>query len=690
MSKTKPTSKDPGMGAPTEDIRARVENLRDEIRRHDELYYAKQQPVISDREYDLLVRELKDLEAQYPELMSADSPTHVIASDRAEGFDVIEHAIPMLSIDNTYSADEAREFDKRVKRALGRDIPVEYALELKIDGIAIAIMYEDGEMRYAATRGDGMRGDDVTRNVQTIKSLPRKLRGAPAGKLEVRGEVYMRREDFEALNREREARGEQLYANPRNLTGGTLKLLDPALVAQRPLRVFTYAVGLADAPLPPTHIQLLDELKKFGLPVNEHHWLCRDIEETLDRVAEWETRRRELPYETDGMVIKVNRLDLRAELGATSKSPRWLVAFKFSAEQAETVLENIEVQVGRTGTITPVAHLKPVFLAGSTIKRATLHNADEIERKDIRIGDRVIIQKAGEVIPQVVRTLEHLRTGNERKFHFPENCPACGTPIVRIEGEVAHRCVNASCPAQLKERLRHFAGRGAMDIEGLGDKLVDQLVDSGQARDIADLYDLSLDQVAGLERMAEKSARNLLGEIEKSKDRSMAPLIHGLGIRFVGSTGARLLAANFETLDDIAAATRERLASIEGIGEVMADAIFDFFHNPANLELIGRLKAAGVNTTRKPEEAPTKVEGSAFAGLTCVVTGTIESMDRKAAEDLIARLGGKPAGSVSKKTGLVIAGPGAGSKLTKAQELNIPVIDEAEFLKRLRDAGVDV
>jgi DNA ligase (NAD+) len=677
----------------------RMAALREEIERHDRLYYEKAKPEISDREYDLLIDELEELEARYPELATGESPTRRVGSDRAEGFEQIDHPVPMLSIGNSYSPEEVVEFDERIRRQLkgevGPETPIEYAVETKIDGVAITVMYEDGELSYAATRGNGRRGDVITANAKRIKAVPQRIGGkrapSPRGRFEARGEVFLRIKDFEKLNAERRERGEELYANPRNLTAGTLKLLDSSLVARRPLDVFFYSTGVSEGRLPPTHMELVKMLGELGFPTNPHIWLFRNAKEILGKIEEWEGERKKLPYETDGLVIKVNDLALREKLGATSKSPRWVVAYKFSAEQAETVLEEIGLQVGRTGVVTPVAHLKPVFLAGSRISRATLHNADELERKDIRVGDRVIIEKGGDVIPKVVRPLVHLRTGKERKFVFPAVCPVCGDALKREEGEVAYRCVNISCPAQVKERIRHYAGRNAMDIEGLGEKLVDQLVDAGLVSDIADLYELTVERVAELPRMAEKSARNLIEQIEASKDRSLGALIFGLGIRFVGQTAGRTLARAFETLEELAAADRERLEAVEDVGEVMAGSVVEFFSDASNRKLIGRLREAGVNFRRHAEERPAEVSAdSPFAGLTCVLTGKLEAMDREEGERKIEALGGKAAGSVSKQTDLVIAGPGAGSKLKKAKELGIEVIDEAEFLRRLKAAGAGV
>lgn len=680
-----------------EKTRTRVDALRSDIERHNRLYYQEAQPEITDREYDLLLRELEELEERYPDLRTEESPSRKVGEERAEGFEEIEHTVPMLSIGNSYSPDEVIEFDARLRRQLKGDLPeeepLEYAVETKIDGVAITVMYQDGELKYAATRGNGRKGDVITANARKIANLPARLGGpkqkAPKGRVEIRGEVFLKTEDFEKLNREREERGEETYANPRNLTAGTLKLLDASMVARRPLDLLFYSVGVCDEGLPPTQMELIEWLRELGCPTNPHLWLFRDVDGILEQIRKWEGKRHELPYETDGLVIKVNRIDLREKLGATSKSPRWLIAYKFSAEQAETVLEDIVLQVGRQGSVTPVAHLKPVFLAGSRISRASLYNADELERKDIRVGDRVVIEKGGDIIPKVVRPLANLRTGKERKFKFPEDCPVCGEPLRREEGEVAYRCINISCPAQVKERIRHFASRNAMDIEGLGEKLVNQLVDEGLISDIADLYDLEVVRLAKLPRMAEKSAGNLIEEIAASRDRALSALIFGLGIRYVGQTAAQKLARAFEDLGELARADRERLEDVEDVGEVMAESIVEFFSEARNRELIERLRRYGVNMERKPEEAPAEVDSnSPLQGLTCVLTGKLETMERGDAEKRITALGGKPTKSVSKNTDLVIAGPGAGSKLEKARSLGIRVVDEQEFLALLRDAGM--
>ncbi len=700
-------------GGPDE-VRARIQTLRAEIEHHNELYYQRAAPEIEDREYDLLASELIELEAAYPEFAVADSPVRTVGSDRAEGFATIEHPVRMLSIDNSYSADEVREFDKRIRRALGMveqaataesgvdeaevtaeaGAEIEFAVETKIDGVALTLMYEDGDIRYAATRGDGSRGDDVTANALTIRAVPKRIGSAqtpaPAGRFEVRGEVFMRRADFDALNAERRRTSEPEFANPRNLTAGTLKSLDALLVAGRTLDYFVYATGLVESDLPETHLETLDYLTALGFQINPHHWLCPTVESIIDLIGRWESERNELPYDTDGLVIKVNRRELHERLGSTSKYPRWMLAYKFSAEQAETVLEEILLQVGRTGAITPVAQLKPVFLAGTKVGRATLHNADELERKDIRVGDRVVIEKGGDIIPKVVRSLPHLRTGAERVFEFPNVCPVCGSSISRPEGEVALRCVNTSCPAQVKERIKHFASRGAMDIEGLGVKLVGQLVDEGLVSTYADLYSLSLEALCALERMKEKSATNLLGQLEASKSRRLGTLIFALGIRHVGASSGRLLASNYGSLEALAVASAEELAELEGVGEILAAAIVNFFADEKDREIIRQLGAAGVNMRRLPEEAiaeATSEKGLAFSGMTCVLTGKLESIDRAEASKRIESLGGKSSSSVSKKTDLLIAGPGAGSKLTKARQLGIEIIDEAEFLRRLGSGG---
>jgi DNA ligase (NAD+) len=678
-------------GAPVamtlEEAARRVEFLRREIERHNRLYYVEARPEISDREYDLLVAELAELERRFPELRTPESPTERVGGEVQAGFEQVVHQVPMLSISNAYSPEELREFDARVKRFLGMSGDLEYVVELKIDGVAVTLMYEDGRLRYGATRGDGQRGEIITANLLTVRDVPRELprsKSAAFRVLEVRGEVYLEKADFERINRELVASGEEPFANPRNLTAGTLKLLDPTLAAKRPLRMFHYAVGLTDAKLPPTHFELLEWLAELGFRVNPHRYLCRSIDEVIERAIEWEPKRDELPYGTDGLVIKVNRRELWERLGTTAKSPRYMIAYKFSAEQAATRLLDIQCQVGRTGVITPVAILEPVFLAGSTISRATLHNADEIARLDVRIGDQVVIEKAGDIIPKVVRVLTSMRTGRERTFEFPSNCPECGSPLVRSVYEVAIRCVNASCPGQLRERILHYASRNAMDIEGLGDVLVAQLVEKEMVHDLADLYHLKLEDLASLERMGRKSAQNLLDEIEASKQRPLHNFLFGLGIRHIGASAARQLAENFEDLDALMRATQAEICAIEGFGEIMAESVVQFFASPENRRLIARLREAGVqapNTLRRAEQVP--VAEGPFAGKTVVLTGTLSAMTREEARREIERRGGKVTDSVSAKTDMLVVGANPGSKLDKARKLGVRIVEEAEFMQLL-------
>ncbi len=671
----------------------RIDELRREIERHDDLYYQKAEPEISDREYDSLVAELRDLEARHPELARPDSPTRTIGERPTEGFATIEHAVPMLSISNTYSPEEIREFDERVRRLAGlaESSAVEYVVELKIDGVAVALRYEDGRLAYAATRGDGRRGDDITANVRATGQAPETLAAPiPGGAiLEARGEMFFHRADFERINAERARRGEELFANPRNAAAGTLKLLDASIVAMRPLSLSVHGIGAFDCEIPPTHLEMLALFERLGLPVRPERSLARGAQAVIDLAAEWETKRATLPFDVDGLVVKVNSRALQAELGFRSKSPRWAVAYKFSAEQAETTLREIVCQVGRTGAVTPVAYLEPVWLAGSCISRATLHNADEIRRKDIRIGDRVLIEKGGDIIPKVVRPLAHLRSGAETVFAMPETCPACGEALSHREGEVAWRCENGGCPAQVKERIAHFASRDAMDIEGLGDKLVAQLVESGLARSVADLYRLTAGQIAALERMAEKSAGNLIASIEASKTRPLANLILALGIRYIGASAASILAREFASIDDLAQAGIERLAAIEGIGETTAQGVRDFFDSPANRVILERLRAAGVRFRRSADEDRAIAEareraasGHPAAGKTFVLTGAL-SFPRAEAQKRIEALGGKVSSSVSGKTDYVVAGEDAGSKLDKAKKLGLAVLDESSFLALL-------
>jgi DNA ligase (NAD+) len=663
--------------------KARALELRRQIDHHNYLYYVEARPEISDREFDQLLKELQEIEAAHPELATPDSPTQRVGGQPIEGFRTVAHRERMLSIDNTYNADELREFDRRVRKLLGGE-PVRYVVEPKIDGVAMSLTYEDGLLTVGATRGDGEHGDDVTHNLKTIRELPLRLHtDKPPALFEARGEVYMTRDELVRINRERAAKGLEPFANPRNLSAGTLKLLDPRQAAERRLRFFAYGQGAVQGVKIKTHLELLDLLKGYGFPVNSHIEAFDSIDEITDYCTHWADRRAELPYETDGLVIKVNDLDQRKRLGMTSKAPRWVVAYKFAAEQALTKLLKIEVQVGKTGKLTPVAHLEPVRLAGTTVSRASLHNADEIARKDIRVGDIVVVEKAGEIIPYVVRSEPGARTGAEKVYHFPTKCPVCGSPVEREEGEAEHRCTGAACPAQLKEKLRFYAHRNAMDIEGLGSAIIDQLVDSGLVRTLPDLYRLTLDQLLELERMGKKSAQNLLDGIEASKGRGLARVLTGLAIRHVGERGAEILAEEFESIDKLVHATEERLAQVNGIGPVLAHSIHQFFHSEAGRKSIEELRGFGVKMHEEPKPGDGRAE--TLAGKTFVVTGTLQRYGREEIEALIKRLGGKATGSVSKKTDYVIAGEKAGSKLEKARQLGVPVLTEGEFEKMTQE-----
>lgn len=667
--------------------KARAEELRRHIEHHNYLYYVEAKPEISDREFDKLYDELKKLEGAHPELITPDSPTKRVGGQPIEGFATVSHREPMLSIDNTYNPGELREFDRRVHKLLEGE-PVQYVVELKIDGVAISLTYENGQFTVGATRGDGERGDDVTHNLKTVMGVPLRLRGThPPALFEARGEVYMERADLARLNRDRVEKGLEPFANPRNSTAGSLKLLDPRLCAQRRLRLFTYAQGAMEGVRPQTHTEVLDLLRKFGFPVNPNIQAFDSIHEVVTYCESWDKRRIDLPYETDGMVIKVNDLEQRRRLGATSKAPRWVVAYKFAAEQALTKLLTIEVSVGKTGTLTPVAHLEPVQLAGTTVKRASLHNADEIARKDIRVGDMVMVEKAGEIIPYVIRSESSARKGDEKVFHFPKKCPVCGSPVEREEGEAAYRCTGINCPAQLKEKLRFYAHRNAMDIEGLGEALVHQLVDAGLVRTIPDLYRLKMEPLLDLERMGKKSAQNLLDGIEASKPRGLAKVLTGLGILHVGERMAEILAEEFGNIDDLMTASAERLARIKGVGPILAESISKTFHNPDTRKIIEDLRAQGVKLNQDRKPTPAQVGGTDLTGKSFVVTGTLEHFSRDEIEGLIKQLGGKATGSVSKKTDYVVVGENAGSKLDKAQELGIKTLTEAEFEKLVGRMG---
>jgi DNA ligase (NAD+) len=663
-------------------VQQRALELRRLIDHHNYKYYVEAAPEISDREFDRLLEELKQIEAANPDLVAPDSPTQRVGGQPIEGFTTVTHRVPMLSIDNTYNPDEVREFDKRIRKQL-RGEPVQYVVELKIDGVAISLTYEDGALTTGATRGDGERGDDVTHNLRTIRSLPLRLRtGSPPALFEARGEVYMTRAELARINRERIAEGLEPFANPRNSAAGTLKMLDPRLAAGRNLSLFVYSLGAHQGVEVRTHLESLALLRNYGFPVNPHIQTCEDVGQVIDYCLGWEKKRHDLPYETDGMVIKLNDFDQRCRLGTTSKAPRWVVAYKFPAEQALTRLLRIEVQVGTLGALTPVAHLEPVKLAGTTVSRASLHNADYIATKDIRVGDMVVVEKAGEIIPYVVRAEGAARTGAETVFRFPAQCPACGAAVKPDEKGVFYYCTGGQeCLGQLKKQLRVYAQRSAMDIEGLGEKIIEQLVDTELVHTIPDLYRLTLEQLVDLERMGNKSAQNLLDGIAASKVRGLARVLAGLPILHVGVTVAELLAGEFGNIDDLMNASVERLARINGIGPVMAEGIHAWFESTAGRKIVEDLRGYCVKLTEDPKPTPARVGGPDLTGKTFVVTGTLERYSREEIERLIKDLGGKATGSVSKKTHYIVAGENAGSKLARARELGVPVLTEAEFDK---------
>jgi len=683
---------------------ARHARLVEEIRRHDHAYYVLAQPTLSDREYDRLYHELLDLEQQFPPLVTPDSPTQRVAGQPLKEFRQVQHRLPILSLDNTYSQEELKEFVQRVQRLLPNE-KLEWIVEPKVDGVAINLRYEQGVFTSGSTRGDGTTGDDITANLRTIRSIPARLHsgagvspvrgGASDGDrreacptlLEVRGEVYLTKAGFKKLNAERKAAGEEEFANPRNAAAGSLKQLDPRIVAKRPLDIVVYGLGQVEgAPhQPQQHDEMLAWLKALGFKTPDRIWHCRSADELVSAIEELDRVRHQFAYETDGAVIKLNSFAQREIAGFTSKAPRWSIAYKYAAEQAETRLKGITVQVGRTGALTPVAELEPVFLAGSTISRATLHNEDYIRQKDIRIGDTVKIEKAGEVIPAVVDVVLSRRTGKEVSFRFPAQCPECGSKVARapglVEGDegVVWRCLNPDCPAQVRGRLEHWCARGAMDIEGGGEVLVCQLVKTGLVRDVADLYSLKLADVAGLERMGEKSAQNFLEGVEASKQRDLWRLLFGLGILHVGAGVAKALGRGFATLDDVFAASVDQLTECEDIGEVIAQSVVQWHGDPRNRKLIERLRQAGLNF--KSALYQPKAKAGPLAGKTFVLTGTLPSLTREEAAAKIEAAGGKVSGSVSKKTDYVVAGAEAGSKLDKAQQLGVKIIDEAELLR---------
>jgi DNA ligase (NAD+) len=666
-------------------IEDEVESLRDEIRHHEYRYYVLDDPEISDAEFDRLMNELKKIEAAHPELVTPDSPTQRVGGKPREGFVKVPHSISMLSLDNAYNEEELRNWERRVHELSGRK-DIEYVCELKLDGMSLALRYEDGKLVRGITRGDGNTGEDVTLNVRTVRSIPllvsqEKLKkaGIPAD-FEVRGEMLMPIASFKKMNDEREKQGLSLFANPRNATAGTVRQLEPSITAQRRLDYFAYMLLAGGRNLYERHWQALDALDTVGFKVNPRRVLATNFDEVWKFIEEWEGKRETLPYEIDGVVIKVNGTALHRQLGFTGKAPRWAIAYKYAARSGITQIENIHVQVGRTGKLTPVAELTPVPIGGTTVSRATLHNMDEIERLGVKIGDWVEVERGGDVIPKVTRVLDdgkHPRGHNQ--FEMPEKCPVCGGHVVRAEGEADHRCINQKCPAKLRETILHFASRGVMNIDGMGDALVAQLTERGMVKDVADVYKLTKDKLLSLERMGDKSAQNVLNEIDRSRKLPLERVIYGLGIRFVGERTAQFLAEHFGSLGEIVKAGEEELQQVEEVGPRIAKSIVEFFAEPKNRELVDELRAAGLTLKGKKKERGTKLAGKTF-----VLTGTLANYSRDDAKKMIEDAGGKVTGSVSKKTDYVVAGVDAGSKLDKAKDLGVPVIGESEMEKLLR------
>jgi len=660
-------------------IKEEIEWLREEIRKHNYHYYVDDEPLISDYEYDLLMKQLIELERDYPEFITPDSPTQRVGAKPLEQFITARHLVPMLSLSNAFYEQELIDFDQRVRKNFPHQY-YDYVVELKIDGLAIALVYEKGILNRGATRGDGITGEDITQNLRTIKSIPLKLREYKGmDTIEVYGEVYMSRENFKKLNEERMKRMENLFANPRNAAAGSVRQLDSAITASRQLDTFIYQATLPRKEYFSTHMEVLDFLKAAGFRVNTNIKPCANIEQVIEYCNSWQKKKNELNYDIDGMVIKINQLSLREKLGSTSKSPRWAIAYKFPAEQMTTVVRDIIVGVGRTGALTPVALLEPVVVSGSKVQRATLHNEDEIKRKDIRIGDTVLIQKAGEVIPEIVQVIKEKRNGKEKIFRMPERCPVCGSKVVKLNEEVVSRCNNISCSAQVKERIRHFVSRSALDIEGLGPALINQLVDTKVIKDFADLYYLKREDLLNLERMAEKSSDNTIRAIEDSKNRPLSNLIYALGIRHVGVYASQLLAERIDSLSDLEKFTWEDFVNIEGIGPIMAESIILFFQQKENREIIEKLKQAGVNLSAKKKTAGK----NPLEGLQFVLTGTLEHFTREEAKGIIERLGGRVTSNVTKKTDLLLLGQDPGQKYQKAKELNIKIIAEEDFRKMI-------
>lgn len=656
------------------DAKKRVEELNTLLTKANDAYYQDNTPFMSDKDFDESLEELKTLEQQF-HLVSPDSSTQRVGGNPSSNFITVQHPTPLLSLDNTYNEQELIDFDGRVKKILGHN-NFDYHVELKFDGASIRLRYVNGKLVLGATRGNGLQGDDITRNLKTVRDIPLTLSGNFHEIVEVRGEAFMEKNAFVRLNHRREENGLSVFANPRNSTAGSLKMQDPKAVAQRPIRFFAFDLIFEDEESELTQRNKNELLKEYGLPYNEHSKVCENIKDVLDVIRVFGSLRHTLPYETDGVVIKVNQSSLHAQLGATTKFPRWAIAYKFEAEQAHTVLNDISLQVGRLGTITPVAELEPVLLAGTTVKRASLHNEEEIHRKDIRIGDTVSVEKAGEIIPQVVRVMDIHRKNRSPRFEFPKDCPACRSKLIKYEGEVAWRCINPLCPPQVRIKIEHFASRDALDIEGLGESVVDQLVSEGLISNYADIYDLNVDQLIPLEKMAEKSAQNLISAINKSIQQPFERTLYALGIRFVGKTVAKDLAKAFTSIGHLKSASQEELLAIDSIGPRIADSVIEFFQNQTNNEMVDRLIQAGLQF--KLEEMA--LVSAILDGKNVVLTGTLPTLSRKEASELIENHGGKVTSSVSKKTDFVLAGESAGSKLTKAQNLGIIIWSEQDFL----------
>jgi DNA ligase (NAD+) len=669
----------------TQSAEKRIHQLRDELNRHNYLYYVEAQPQVSDQQYDKLMRELTDLEAAHPEFASPDSPTQRVGGQPIESFRTVEHAVPMMSIDNTYDEAAVREFDARVKKNLGEQ-PA-YVVEPKVDGVSGSLRYEKGGLVLAATRGDGRRGDDITAQVRTIHSIPLRLHdhGSIPQVLEVRGEIYMPNEVFQKINKKREEAGEEIFKNPRNLTTGTLKQLDPKMTASRKLSFVCHGFGQVD-PLPvESYWEFVKLLKTWHLPIPQHTKFAKDIDEVIAAIEAFANVRGKLPYQTDGMVVKVDSFAQRKRLGVTSKAPRWVIAFKYAAEQMQTVLNTVDWQVGKGGTLTPVARLEPIFIAGSTVSNASLHNIDQIRRLDLHLGDTIVLEKAGEVIPYVRQAVPELRPKGAKPIELPKKCPSCGTPVEKEEGTPYVRCPNEACPGRLRERIKWFVGRNQMDIENVGEALIDQLMDHGLVKTFADLYKLTKEQLVELERMGEKSAQNVVDSIQGSRSRGLDRLLAGLGIRHVGNRVAHVLASHFGSLDALAKATPQELSNVHEIGEVIAKSVYDFFQSPVGAQAIRKLQEAGINPEMETPAATTGSDGQLpFSGMTIVVTGSLEKFKRNEIEEMIVTHGGRAAGSVSKKTSFVVAGADAGSKLDKAKTLGVPVLTEDEFLERVK------